>query len=252
MSNKDVVKKRIERFYVEWFLGQAQLPPCKLIDCERPDFALDFGNKKVGLEITKLYKNEGRKGSRNKQIESKRQKLLSGIADKYYASSNVPLSIKIFIMTKELDIIIDREPDERDIIVDNIASELAQRNSAGILELQRFEIGHIKIHMRRLPHDPEKYPEFINYRRWNVVNSHVGWASDLKEEDVLNKINKKILKLTKYEKQFDENILLIVIDSTFASGMFHDIPHAIYPPKNNFSSVYVALYPEKVKEILHI
>lgn len=239
MSNKEVVKKRIERFYAEWFLGQAQLPSCALVDCEEPpDFVLDFGSEKAGLEITQLFKEEGMKGSKSKQTESERQKWLSEIADKYYTFSNVPLSVKIIIKSDKLD-----------ISTDCVASELVRKNSSDILELQQFEVCHVKIHMRRLPQDSEKYPEFINYRRWTMVNNHVGGVSRLKEEDVLQKINKKIRKLPKYKTKFNENILLIVIDSTVGSGMFRDIPHSICVPENDFSSIYVALYPKGIKEI---
>jgi len=224
-------------------LSQIQLPACKLIEDESPDFSLDLGDKTVGLEVTKLFKNEGRKGSPNRRNEKEHDKWLNDIADKYYALSSVPLSVKILIKSSE-----------RHIRADRVASELAQRNNADILELQKFEVctenrQHIKIHMRRLTQDFENHPEFRGYRRWTVVNNHAGWVLPLQEQDVLNKIKEKTRRLPEYKKKFNKNILLIVIDHTVESGMFHDIPDKISVPDNDFSSIFVALYPQKIKEI---
>lgn len=57
------------------------------------------------------------------------------------------------------------------------------------------------------------------------------------------------VRLPKYKEKYKEIILLIVLDRTCESGMFHAISDRIMTAKCGFSSVYLSLYPESYMEI---
>jgi hypothetical protein len=70
-----MMKKILEKIYAKWFLKVIGLDYCKIIDSESPDFILECDDKKIGLEVTNIYKDEGKHGSVPKK---KNKKTISG------------------------------------------------------------------------------------------------------------------------------------------------------------------------------
>ena len=77
------------------------------------------------------------------------------------------------------------------------------------------------------------------------INRHIAESA----AQMGNKVKTKATKLSKYKEKYSEIALLIVLDRTYDSGMFHPIADEIVTPNCGFSSVYLALYPENYIKI---
>lgn len=230
-------KKKTERFFVEWFVEKIGWDSCEIFDDEEPDFKIKFPEKIVGLEVTNLYKDEKRKGSPIKRNESYRKNWLSKVAKKYYKISELPLRVQVLIRMGELDC----DPEA-------LSYELAQRNNIAVWKRTEFEFKptdkcNLKIFFVRLP------AKFERFNRWTFIDNHIGYSRAIDETMIQEKIKGKATKLPEYKKRYKEVILLIVLDRTYESGMFHAIADKIASEKCGFSSVYLSLYPESYIEI---
>ena len=230
-------KKATERFFVEWFIDKIGWDSCKVVDDEEPDFKVEFQDKIIGLEVTNLYKDESRKGSPFRRDESFRSKWLSEVSEKYYHKPNFPLRVQVLIKTGELK----GDPEA-------LACELAQRSNINVWEREEFEYASdiqckLKIRFVRLP------DKLKRYNRWTFIDNYVGWSRPIDEAAVHAKVKDKAIKLPKYREKYSEIILLIVTDGTYESGMFHPVADGMSSPHYGFSSVYLALYPEKYMKI---
>ncbi len=230
-------KKATERFFVEWFIEKIGWDSCKVFDDEGPDFKIEFPDKIIGLEVTSLFKDEALKGSPIKRNESLRGRWLSAVSEKYYEKSQLPLKVQILIKSGELE----GDPEA-------LACELAQRSNIKIRERAEFEFTatarcNLEIRFVRLS------DKFKRYKRWTFIDNHIGFSREIDEAVILNKVKKKAAKLPKYRERYSEIVLLIVLDRTYESGMFHLIADELVLPDCGFSSVYLALYPENYIKI---
>lgn len=231
------MKKETERFFVEWFVDKIGWDSCEVFDDEAPDFKLQFPGKTVGLEVTNLYKDEKRKGSQIKRDESYRNKWLSEVSKKYYEISEFPLKVQVLV--KSGDLAGDSEA---------LAYELAKRSNIEVWERVEFEFWptdkcKLKIFFVKLSE------KFDRYNRWAFIDNHVGFSRAIDETVIQDKVKTKATKLSKYKEKYSEIALLIVLDRTYDSGMFHPITDEIVTPNCGFSSVYLALYPENYIKI---
>lgn len=230
-------KKETERFFVEWFVDKMGWDSCEIYDDEEPDFKIKFPDKIIGLEVTNLYKDEGKKGSSIKRQEAYRNKWLSRVSEKYYEIAELPLRVQVLIGTGELK----GDPE-------TLSYELAQRNNIEVWKRTEFEFKltdqcKLKVFFVRLP------TKFERYKRWTFIDNHTGFSRSIDEAVIQDKIHVKAQKLKKYKEKYNEVILLIVLDRTYESGMFHAITDSMVAEKCGFSSVYLSLYPENCIEI---
>jgi hypothetical protein len=231
-------KKNLERIYVEWFIKEMKWNKVSIVDDEEPDFGIVLLDKKIGLEVTNLFKYVTQKGSLIKREESIKDKWLLEVANEYYKLSSIPIKVSIrFIRGGKCDPKL-------------VARELANRNNMGILEKSEFvlEISkncHLYIYVTILPGGIE---ELRNYKRWTVLNNYCGWSSELTEKSLVDVIKRKADKLERYRKKYENVSLLIVADRTKCSGMFHLTKHLVLP-NHGFSSIFLGLFPEECKQI---
>ncbi len=168
------MNKLLERIYIEWFVDQKGWKDCLITDSEKPDFILELNGKKVGFEVTNIYKDEGRKGSPQKKNETLNYKWLKDLSTQYYMASNIPIRLQVLLngngsLPRPSDLIND--------IVNNLPC-----NSFGISEFKSYTPKNLKIKIftRRLPE------KFIKYSRWSFVNNHIGWSREI-TKDLLEK-----------------------------------------------------------------
>lgn len=232
-----MIKKETERFFVEWFVDKIGWDHCEVFDDEGSDFKIKFPDKTIGLEVTNLYKDEKLKGSLIKRNEVFRNKWLLDASEQYYAISGFPLKVQVLIKSGELD----GDPGD-------LAFELSQRSNTQNGERAEFEFKatnkcNLKISFLRLPN------KFERYNRWDFIDSHVGFSRPIDESLIRDKVKNKATKLPRYKERYNEIILLIVLDRTFESGMFHSVNDEMVLPDYGFSSVYLAFYPENFTKI---
>jgi hypothetical protein len=231
------MKKSLERIYAEWFVKHMGWDECEIHDSERPDFIIDLQDKKIGLEITNLYKDEGKKGSPQKTKESLNIRWLQKLASEYYKQYSIPIRVQVLMSGSQ------SLPDPSDL-VDEIVKVLPNSD----LELSELEIPilhgiKIKLYVRRLPE------KFNQYKRWTFVNNHVGWVREINNESVKSKIENKRTKATYYKKNLNELLLLIIIDSSTESGMLNLPCENFDFSCKEFNSIYLVKHLLEIKKI---
>jgi len=233
-----IKKKQIEKFFVEWFIQKVGWDSCELFEGESPDFSIKLSDKIFGLEVTNLYKEEKAKGSLCKGTEEFKKKWHSKVSKKYYELSQIPLWVRVLTKVGELG----GDPSE-------LSYELFKKRNIEIFKHIEFSFNptdkcKIKIFMDRLP------PKFTKYNRWTFIDNHIGHSREIDEALIQKIIERKASKLKNYKNKYNDIILLIIVDRTFASGMFHCVTDKIVLPKCGFSSIYLGLYPDSYQQIL--
>lgn len=231
------MKKSLERIYAEWFVSDVGWKECQIRDSEQPDFIIGLKDKKIGLEVTNLYKDEGRKGSPQKTQESLNIKWLQSLASEYYKQHSVPIRVQVLISKGQT------LPAPSDL-VEEIAKEIPNSDMAvAILEKNQSQNIKIKLYIRRLP------VSFKQYKRWTFVNNHVGWVGKVSKEAIQTKIDIKKHKSLKYQKDIDKLILLIIIDSSTESGMLSLPSDNIDYSCKEFDEIFLVKHLIKIKKI---
>jgi hypothetical protein len=80
------------------------------------------------------------------------------------------------------------------------------------------------------------------YQQWRCATNSIGWIQQTADDLLLAAINKKAAKLSTYRKTLDRVALLIVADTTRASGMLR-ISIDFRPPKQGFDAIYFYQHP---------
>jgi len=231
------MNKILERIYIEWFVKQKKWKDCSIIDFEKPDFILDLNGKKLGFEVTNIFKDEGKKGSPQKKNEAHNYKWLKDLSTQYYMASNIPIKLQILLNE-------DGSLPEPSDLINDIVNNLPN-NSLGLSEFETYMQKNLKIKIftKRLPE------EFSNYNRWSFVNSHIGMPREITKDLLKKKIESKIIKSKKYAKNLDEMNLLIVVDPSYDSGMFYMPEVAFNLPCNNFDGIFLAIHHVEIHKI---
>lgn len=230
-------RKVAERIYLEWFLNKVRWDRCSVQEGEAPDFAIEFDNKKVGVEITNLYIREDYKGSLEKRQEELWSKFLKNLAQRYYQACSVPILLKVLFESKKL-------PTETDSLV----SKLKVSETIDVWERHDFYVkkgsgSGLKVWIVRLPE------AFQHYSRWTCINSHVGFSHPIDLKVLHKRIEAKKTKLSQYKQKYEKTILLLVADRIVNSGRFHFSEKGLRISEPGFDSVYLVLYPEELRKI---
>lgn len=247
------MNKNIERIYLNWFIQKNNWNDVSVIQGESPDFVLEFTKKKIGIEITNLYQKEEKKGSKIKENESIGSKWLVNISKYYYQISNIPILVKVMFSPDKMKKEYLVSPKKMAKILQKILSSKEMKMKD---EFQEYEYV-IKDKFFSTTFIIEKLPnssEFIEYKRWILINNHCGWCMPINEKIIKSKINLKVNKLSCYKKKYKEVILLIVADCTYNSGMFYlkNFLDKFIVLNFGFSSIYLIFYPEKIIRIFQI
>ncbi|NMC98222.1 MAG: hypothetical protein GYA62_00675 [Bacteroidales bacterium] len=220
------MNKSIEKEYLEWFINTLNWSNYDIIEFEMPDFIVNYNNKKIGFEITNLYKNDYfKKGSLDKKCESYKASWLISVANEYYKFSKVPILLKVFASSKSNL----PDPSLMADIIYNYILNTKSKDSKYIYDLSSDY--RLIFYIKKLPSN------FEMYNRWIFINNHVDIVGSLDIEYLKSKVDIKRRKTSNYNKNLDKLILLLVIDSSNASGMIN-IENIDYDFKcNEFSEI---------------
>lgn len=85
-------KKTTERIYLDRFVGVAgwSCTPVDVTGGEGPDFVVRLGERLLGVEVTQLFLDGGRKGSKRRETESLGLRWLRDLATVYYKAGGAP------------------------------------------------------------------------------------------------------------------------------------------------------------------
>jgi hypothetical protein len=104
------------------------------------------------------------------------------------------------------------------------------------LEFKDLPRAYFKIYITHLPQ------ELSGYKRWQYLNSNIGWSREISAEDLEKKVLLKKNKVKNYVKGLDEIILIIVADSSRNSGMLHLNNYGIDFSCEEFKQIFLVKY----------
>jgi hypothetical protein len=221
-------KKAQERILVEQFLERATGFETSLTDFESPDFIVIDTHGALGLEVTRLFKDAGKRGSPKKTAEILRQHSLDAVARAYYKSNGLPLLVSAIIRGPSL-----RAPE-------GLAEIMNLLRPAKEWDQAEFETpGGSKLFLTSLPSEVGRYPH------WRCVNNSVGWVNRQAEEIVSAVIRTKALNLKSYRSRIQRVGLLLVAEIMNDSGMLE--LQGLDPFQHEgFDAVYLYRYPFEI------
>lgn len=216
-QERNFVEEAARLLGVEWELAE---------DRESPDFIIDDGSCRFGLEVSELFAGPvGIKGAVRKIAESWNQKKIDRCRRAYEKECDVPLDVAILgKVTKET--------------IAKLLPEILGRNLEAMKPGERFEVvmnEQFKAHVMRAFH-----------HRWLRVNDSVGWVNTSPESAIARAVANKSKLLPKYRDAVGGDVrLLLVANQLFASGKLQ-MGNAVALDTKGFQFVYFFSYPESV------
>jgi hypothetical protein len=227
-----------ERIYLNWFLESVGWTDCAIEDKDPPDFLLHVQDRVIGVEVTNIYVDEKKKGSKRREQESYKQKQLRRLAQRYYEKTAVPILVKANMRACTSPIDLDQT-----VFSLLECAELRVWEEAKV-ELETCSRGALLLYVRRLP------KEFTRYARWICIDNQVGWVQELSNEIIMKAVKKKQDKLVKYRSVCEHTTLLLVADRTLNSGRLEWTGEPLSAVRDcGFDSVWVLIYPLKVHKV---
>jgi hypothetical protein len=207
-------KKYYERLHLLRFKKAFEdFPEGKIIDCESPDFIIDNGDRKICIEVTKIYKSNSSSGPPMQAIESTCRKIAEAASIICGERPIPPLTVSIHFIhdSQILDV---RRDDLSKKIADFVCQNIPQPDTY-------LSFDHIF-------GDPN-YPEHIHaitIGRFSVLTKHhfnvptAGWVQEDFSVELQNAIDLKNKKLSQYNNNCTEHWLLIISDGASPSTFF--------------------------------
>ena len=220
------MNKRQERFFVEeaarslgvqWEVGE---------DRESPDFLIDDGSCRFGLEVSELFAGPvGIRGALRKATESFHQKTIDRCRRAYEKERAVPLRVAILGKVTSGS-------------MEELLTMLLCHDLESMQPGERFEVeisDQFKAHVTRaLRH------------QWFRVNDRVGWVNTNPLPMIEEAAAKKSELLANYREAAGPDIrLLLVANRLFASGKLQLVEDSTVDTQG-FRVVYFFSYPETV------
>ena len=228
---KNRIKKTIEGSYARTFLELSKRNNCVIIDenRENPDFLLKDDGGIFGLEVTNIYKDEGKWGSKIKKGESERKKFLRKLSKTYYSSGGKPVELTCLMYSTPADSTLQ-------LIAEGVKTNRDKKE----LVHSRFEDEYGKFYLYSLP-DNEKWS---GYSFWQCISDATGTVGTIAESVIKKKLDEKKKRLGQYRLAAQRIVLLLVADHFGASGMLDYKPGEFTIPNSGFDEVYLLTNPE--------
>lgn len=223
-----------ERLYAEAFLACLDRPHIIVEERESPDFLVAVGSEQFGLEVAQVFRDQaevGNSGSPARAVESRRNKFLHQIAMDYYSAGGLPLNVQALVS--------DSEAINRTELVNRIKHA---RPSTPWGRIQ-IDVDGSTLHLTALP------PQAGQYNRWVCVNNSVAWRGQIGPADVLPVIEEKATRLARYRLVAPRIELVLVVDTTRASGMVRWDPAQPFPSLHGFDTIHLYFHPEDLLRI---
>ncbi len=191
-----ISNKKIEFHYFKQFCQAYQLPVGDIIHKDKPDIIID-GNKKIGIELTNSYIENGTLPESEQHQKKGREDVLSKAQQQYLAKNGKRIEIS-FSFNKACPI------RNKNKLIDKIV-DLANHIEAFVTGAIRSDI---------FKHIPELDYVYVNSTlcndpKWRVLQVYTG--STMSPEKIGELLSDKEKKATQYIK-CDEYWLLIIVD----------------------------------------
>jgi hypothetical protein len=208
-TKKDYERKRLNQFKA----GFAAFPDGEVIDSESPDFIIDGGNRRVGFEVTRIYKTNCSNDPPMQAIESACRRIAETASVKCDSRQIPPLTVSLHFIRRPQVLRVQRDALAKKI-ADFVCNHIPKSNS-----YHSFE--HI--------YDDPTFPEHIRaitIGSFNVLTKHhfnvptAGWVQKNFIMELQRAIDSKNQRLCLYKNNCTENWLLIISAGNSPSTFF--------------------------------
>ena len=238
----EATKKTVERIFLDRLINDLKWSVVAVRDGdEPPDFFVDMAEGTLAIEVTRIFRREGRSGSPEAEQEHHASKFVARVASLYFSDKGAQ-SIQVSVA---LPPVIhgpavrtysryERGADENAVLL-RAVSRLRHIPKLAPWERHKFQVRQMD--GRPLTFYVTALPLGTGLeRKWDAMNNTVGWVANV--DDLLQrKINNKVPGLKKYRDRVASSHLLIVADGSAASGFLEVSGAAAIDPKE-FDAVY--------------
>lgn len=239
VSNSEMNKQK-ERYYLEEFIKKSSLDiEVMQKEREKPDFEVRHDSSIKGIELVEVLKGvRPTGGSPQKKLESFRSDIMAIARREYFSKCQIPIEVKAFMATR-----LPKGGKGKNLVAQEIVGLLKSTTTSGQCFVPVRVSGNGKsisfLYITRVPNE-------IN-PTWLCLNNRVGWSRLLSDADIASLIASKEKKIPTYKESYDSMLLLLVVDSSSVSSMFHvsDLAH-IKLASSDFERIYLYLYPDTV------
>lgn len=223
-------KKASERFFVEKAAELLGKTWCLGPDRENPDYIVSEGEQQFGLEVCEIFTGaQSTAGSHMKRTESKTQRAVNAIRQKYESKEGIPLIVKFV----------------GDMCDENLAAVLPALDAMNlstkpfehhdIIEVDKGK-ANLRVHVTR-----------ALQANWFSVNHRAAWVDRNPIDRIAKEIEKKSKNLPRYRKcaGLNDIRLLIVANRIMNSGKL-SLQECPALEVRGFQIVYFLSYPESV------
>jgi hypothetical protein len=219
-------RKELERQYVRSFqYFCSDFPSGEIQDGECPDFVVVADARRIGIEVTQIFKAAGQTAGSPQALEATKEAITVAARTCAEALSTPPAYVSLFFSLKQ--------PRERKVIQD-----IARRVAQVVHDKMPPEGQSARLEPRMGSVQPREV-DLILINRVHPVERHEWNWSEMGgvETDAIRRIEKaiegKAVKFDSYLSNCDECWLLIVAPSLKPSGMIH-------PDKRSLSQIYAS------------
>ena len=190
-----------------------EFPDGEIIESENPDFIIDDGNRKICIEVTKIYKSNYSNDPPMQAIESTCRKIAKKASIKCNARQIPPLTVSLHFIHWPQVLKVKRDA-LSEKIADFVCNHIPEPNSYHTFD-------HV--------YDDPTFPEHIHaitIGRFNVLTKHhfnvptAGWVQKDFSIELQHAIDSKNEKLSRYNNNCTEHWLLIISDGNSPSTLF--------------------------------
>lgn len=211
-----VAKAEYEKRLATGFLEMLNLPPdvARLPDGSGPDFRIMLGDEPVGLELTRLYRDDTDAGASFRQLEGLQYQVAGGAQRRWDDRRGPPVVVYIHFLPRSA-------PKKAEI--PRLAEALVQLVEArlpdlgGIVSIDR-EWGRSNVVPNGVSGITICRPPRATSSAWFVPQS--GMVPDLSADTVQTRITSKNQRLARYTSRPPRNWLLLVAEGFGASSTF--------------------------------
>jgi hypothetical protein len=232
-------RKIRERFLLDQFLETTALSVEIIEEGEAPDFVARFEGRRIGIELTDLFKSHEPDRDLPQTQESLSTRIVARAQQLYQESGATPAYVRV-CFSPSFDL--------RALNRDQMARALA----SFIQELKLVEWQRVDWRPEEIDGPLPQEIAFVHalgvpsleLSHWTVVRA--GWAAPLTAEAIQARIAEKSARLPKYQETVRENWLVVVADATRPSQLFESDPQfdasSISSP---FSRTFFYSYPRR-------
>mgnify|MGYP005815444235 CR=1 FL=1 len=239
-------KKTGERTYLDSFLKALGFVNCARDEGEAPDFVIQLGDRRLGIEVVQVFADQGATNSKKRQDESHRLTLLRNLCHAYYEAGGSSATLRLQVEPGYFQRIRGRIPPElRDRLLTRLLARTARMNEGATLTSRvrgRHQSLLATMWIRRLP------DSFGRYSRWQLLNDSMAWVPTLSREYLNSIVARKAGKLAAYQRRVPDVVLLMVADGSLASGLVRYDDGSV--ERRGFEAVYLFHHPKgEVQEL---